>query len=383
MSTSAGRGPLDHVVSLQPYQPGRAIVEIRRLYGVDDVVKLASNENPLGPSPLALAALRESLGELYRYPEGGSPDLRRALALRFRVDAERILLGNGSNEILSLLARIYLAPGRDAVVAQHAFAIYAIATRAAGAEVREVRARAFGHDLDAMAEAIGPTTAMVFIANPNNPTGTLVRRPEWERFLSRVPPDVMVVCDEAYAEFVADESYPDAASSPDAHPGLIVLRTFSKIYGLAGLRVGWGIAPAAVVGLYDRVRDAFNVNLAAEIAAIAALDDDAHVERTRRMVGAGRRFFERAFTALGLPFVESHANFMLLELGDAAEAAEALLRAGIITRPVAGYGLPRHLRVTIGLPEENTRFVQTLAALLGLAGPAVGALAQSVDTGAA
>ncbi len=381
MSGVGSRGALASIASLQPYQPGRAIAEIRRLYGVDDVVKLASNENPLGPSPQALTALRAALGEAHRYPEGGSPELRRALARRHGVAPGRILLGNGSNEILSLLARIYLAPGRNAVVAQYAFAIYAIASRAAGAEVREVPARAYGHDLAAMAEAITADTAMVVIANPNTPTGTMVGRTEWEDFLGRVPRDVIVVCDEAYAEFVTDPTYPDAAARPDAHPGLVVLRTFSKIHGLAGLRVGWGIASVDVVALFDRIRDAFNVNLLGEVAALAALDDHAHVERTRRVVEQGRRFLERALVALGLPFVESAANFLLVEFGEAATVAEALLRAGVITRPVTGYGLPRHLRITVGLPEENTRLVQTLAALLGRSGPAVGSLAQAALVG--
>lgn len=374
--TDPARHVAPYVRALMPYVPGKPASALEREYGLSQVVKLASNENPLGPSPRALAALQKAAAELHRYPDGDATDLRTALGERFAVPSSRILLGNGSNEILTLLGRILLRPGDEAVMSEGAFIVYLLATQSGGATRVAVPAVDYAHDLDAMADAIGPKTRAVFLANPNNPTGTMFGREAWDRFLARVPEDVVVVCDNAYAEYVEDPDYPDAITTPDAHPGLVAVRTFSKIYGLAGLRVGYGVGPTWLVDLVDRMRDPFNVNHLAQAAALAALDDHEHVETCRRTNQAGLTFLERVCRALGVSFVPSRGNFLLVEVGDAPEAYEALLRAGVITRPVAGYGLPRHLRVSVGTPEENSAFAQALAALLGRAGASVASLVQ-------
>lgn len=376
----SGRDPAGkvapHIRAIMPYVPGNPASEIEREYGLDEVIKIASNENPLGPSPRAAAAMQAAVAELNRYPDGDATDLRGALATRFGVTPERVLLGNGSNEILTLLGRILLGPGDEAVMSEGAFIVYLLATQVGGATRVAVPTVEYGHDLDAMAGAITEKTRVVFLANPNNPTGTMFRRAEWERFLSRVPDDVVVVSDNAYAEYVVDPEYPDAMAEVDSHPGLVVVRTFSKIYGLAGLRVGYGVGPAWLVDLVDRVRDPFNVNHLAQVGALAALEDDAHVRACREMNRQGLRFLERVCRALGLAFVPSFGNFLLIEIGDAANAFEALLRTGVITRPVGGYGFPRHLRVSVGTPEENTAFAQAVAALLGRSDAAVSGLVQ-------
>lgn len=377
---SADRDPATRVApyvrALMPYVPGKPVEQIEREYGLDEVIKLASNENPLGPSPRAVAAMQSALAELHRYPDGDATDLRAALATRLGVPPKRLLLGNGSNEILTLLGRILLRPGDEAVMSEGAFIVYLLATQASGATRVAVPTTAYGHDLDAMAGAINEKTRVVFLANPNNPTGTMFRRSDWERFLSRVPDDVVVVSDNAYAEYVIDSDYPDPLTHVDAHPGLVALRTFSKIYGLAGLRIGYGVGPQWLVDLVDRVRDPFNVNHLAQVGALAALDDDAHVRACREMNRRGLSFLERVCRALGLGFVPSHGNFMLIEIGDAKNAFEAFLRAGVITRPVAGYGFPNHLRVSVGTPEENTAFAAAVAALLGRSGAALSGLVQ-------
>lgn len=380
MSRASRDDPARHVApfirDLMPYVPGKSASEIEREYGLQSVVKIASNENPLGPSPRAVAAMQKALLELHRYPDGDATDLRAELGRRFGAAPKRVLLGNGSNEILTLLARVLLGPGDEAVMSEGAFIVYLLATQSSGATRIAVPSRDDGHDLDAMADAITAKTRVVFLANPNNPTGTLFRRPEWERFLGRVPDDVVVVADNAYAEYVVDPEYPDTLTDIDAHPGLVATRTFSKIHGLAGLRIGYGVGPEWLVDLVDRVRDPFNVNQVAQVGALAALDDESHVRTSREVNRQGLRFLERACRALGLPFVTSHGNFLLIEMGDAQNAFEALLRAGVITRPVAGYGYPKHLRVSVGTPDENTAFAQAVAALLGRSDAAIAALAQ-------
>ncbi|MEO2167707.1 MAG: histidinol-phosphate transaminase [bacterium] len=369
----------EHLRSLSPYLPGRAIAEIQREYGLHDVVKLASNENPLGMSPHARAALVAVADEAHRYPEGGSPNLRAALALKHGLPEDRILLGNGSNEILTLLARLLLTPGDEVVVAAHAFAVYTISARAQGARVVTVPAPRFAHEPRAMATAVTERTKIVYLCNPNNPTGTMFGRTEWEAFFAAVPDDVLIVNDNAYAEYVEDPDYPDALAERDRHPGMVVLRTFSKIHGLAGLRVGWGVGPTPLVELYDSLRDPFHLNLAAERAATAALVDDEHVERSRRVNREGREFLMRVARTLGLPALPGAGNFLTIEVGDAVFVAGSLERAGVIVRPLGGYGMPAHIRVSIGLPAENTIFAQTLAALLGISGPGVPLLHQEAS----
>lgn len=349
---------------LQPYPPGKPIEEVEREYGVADTIKLASNENSLGPSPKAVAALREAAAAVHLYPDGGAYYLRRALADRLGVGEDWLLFGNGSNELIDLAVRAFVHVGDEAVVAQHAFVIYSMAVQAQGGRVVEVPARDFGHDLDAMAAAVSPRTRMVFLANPNNPTGTLFRRREWERFLATVPADVIVVMDEAYAEYVEDADYPDVIGALDEQRPVLVLRTFSKVYGLAGLRIGYGVGAPALLGVIDRLRAPFNVNSLAQRAALAALQDDEHLARTRQMNRDGRCQLEAGLAALGLSFVPSSANFILVRVGDVANVYEQLLRRGVIVRPVGVYGLPEHVRVTIGTGAENERFLGALAEVL-------------------
>jgi histidinol-phosphate aminotransferase len=355
----------DWVRRLAAYPPGMPIEELEREYGITGSIKLASNENPFGPSPHALAAIGDALGSLHRYPDGSGFYLRRALAARHGVAADAIILGNGSNDIIELLVRAFLRPGDEAVMAEQAFVIYQMVVQAAGATPRAIPLRRFTHDLDAIAQAITPATRLVFLANPNNPTGTIYLRDEWEDFLDSVPPHVVVVADDAYADYVEDPAYPDSLAYHRRGRLLVTLRTFSKIYGLAGLRVGYGVGPLEVIEVLNKIRQPFNVNSLAQVAAIAALDDSAHVERTRRNNQEGLAFLRAGCERLGRPYVPSWANFLLIDVGEGVRVYEALLRLGVIVRPMDVYGLPKHLRVTVGTPDENQRFIDSLATVLG------------------
>jgi histidinol-phosphate aminotransferase len=357
------------VRTLTPYPPGMPIEELERELGIRDSIKLASNENPLGPSPRALAAVAKALGDLHRYPDGSAFYLKRRLAERLGVPGEELLVGNGSNEIIELVIRTFLRPGDEAVVSDQAFVIYRMVVQAAGGTARIVPLRDFTHDLEAMAEAVTPRTRLVFVANPNNPTGTIVRRAAWEAFLAALPRHVIVVADDAYADYVEDPEYPDSMQARGERvPPVVTLRTFSKLYGLAGLRVGYAVAPAPVVEVMGRIRQPFNVNALALVGALAALDDDEHVRRTLTLNRHGMAFLVDAFARLGLTHVPSAANFVLVRVGQGARVYEALLRQGVIVRPMDVYGFPDHIRVTVGLPEENERFVASLRAVLGTSG---------------
>lgn len=358
---------LPGVQKLSPYVPGKPVDELAREFGLDpaSIVKLASNENPLGASPMALAAIRKELDELTRYPDGNGFALKQRLAQRCGVRPEQVTLGNGSNDVLELVARAWLAPGTNAVFSEFAFAIYPIVTQAVGAQARVTPAREWGHDLDAMLEAIDSQTRVVFIANPNNPTGTWFGPQALAGFLDAVPRNVLVVLDEAYIEYAEGEQLPNGLDYLAAHPNLLVSRTFSKAYGLASLRVGYAISSPAVADVLNRVRQPFNVNSLALAAACAALDDVDYLERSRRLNEAGMRQLEDGLRDLGLSWIESRANFIAVDLGmNAAPVYEGLLREGVIVRPVAGYGMPEHLRVTIGQPHENTRFLEALKRVL-------------------
>jgi histidinol-phosphate aminotransferase len=348
------------LTSLVPYQPGKPVEEVEREYGIRDSIKLASNENPLGPSPRAIEAMRGALGEVHRYPDGGGFYLKQKLGAKLGVGADQIALGNGSNEILELVARTFLRPGEDAVMSEQAFVVYASVVQAAAGIPRAVALRDFAHDLDGIAAAVRKSTRLVFLGNPNNPTGTIYRRAAFERLLERLPKDVVVVADDAYAEYVVDPDYPSTLRYLKPGRLLVTLRTFSKIYGLAGLRIGYGIGPAELVSALERIRQPFNVNALAQVAALAALDDDDHVERSRRENRDGMIFLEREFARLGLSYVPSQANFVLVRVGNGGEVYERLLRRGVIVRPVAGYGFPDHVRVTVGTERENRRFVDAL-----------------------
>jgi histidinol-phosphate aminotransferase len=348
------------LASLVPYQPGKPIEEVEREYGLRGSIKLASNENPLGPSPRAVAALRAAIGDVHRYPDGGGFYLKQRLAEKLGVGADQVALGNGSNEILELLARSFLRPGEDVVMSEQAFVVYASVVQAAAGIPRAVPLRDFTHDLDAMATAVGKSTRLVFLGNPNNPTGTIYRRDAFERFLVRIPRDVIIVADDAYAEYVEDPEYPRTLECHKPDRLLVTLRTFSKIYGLAGLRIGYGVGPAEVIAALERIRQPFNVNSLAQTAALAALDDEEHVERSRRTNREGMRYLEHEFERLGVAHVPSQANFILVRVGDGAAVYEKLLRQGVIVRPMAGYAFPEHVRVTVGTAEENRRFVDAL-----------------------
>lgn len=351
---------LSYVRAISPYQPGKPITELAREMGlpVDSIVKLASNENPLGMSPKARKAVEAAVSGIERYPD--QFDLIKALSGQCGVEMNQVVLGNGSNDVLDLIARVFLAPGRSAVFAQHAFAVYPLATLSAGGELICVPAKNYGHDLDAMRAAIRPDTRIVWIANPNNPTGNFLPYAQVRTFLESVPKDVVVVLDEAYNEYIAPAERQDTAAWIKEFPNLVVTRTFSKIYGLAGLRVGYALASAEVADLMNRVRQPFNVNNLALAAAIAALDDHLFVAESYQLNHRGMEQIVAGLKRLGLEHIPSHGNFVTFRAGDAAAVNQKLLKQGVIVRPIGGYGLPEWLRVTIGTEPENARFLEAL-----------------------
>jgi histidinol-phosphate aminotransferase len=355
---------LPYVRAISPYQPGKPITELAREMGipVERIVKLASNENPLGMSPKARAALTAAIDGLERYPDDF--DLKRAIADNYGLGLDRVVLGNGSNDVLDLIARVFLASGRSSVFSQHAFAVYPLATMSAGGECIAVPARNYGHDLDAMRAAIRPDTRIVWIANPNNPTGTFLPYATVKAFLAAVPDDVIVVLDEAYNEYLPPAERQDTVAWLAEHPNLVITRTFSKIYGLAGLRIGYALAAPAIADLMNRVRQPFNCNNLALAAAIAALGDHAFVAESYALNRRGMEQILAGLKRLGLEHVPAHGNFVTFKAGNEAGAGgtinQRLLRQGVIVRPLAGYGMPQHLRVTIGTEGENARFLEAL-----------------------
>ncbi len=346
------------IASLSPYVPGKPIEELQRELGLSRVIKLASNENALGPSPKALAMLNEGAATLHRYPDGGAFRLREALADRWKVTPDHIILGNGSDEILGLLARTFLAPGDEAVMADHTFVIYTMEVTAAHGKAVTVPLKQWRHDLPAMADAVTPRTRLVFLCNPNNPTGTMVSAGEVDRFLARVPEHVIVVFDEAYVEYVRSSEFPDSMAYVTGGRNAVVLRTFSKIYGLAGLRIGYGVTTPEITNFLNRVRPPFNANSIAQRAALAAMGDDEHVAKSRAVNEAGMEQVVSGLRALGCAPIPSEANFVYIDVGrDGRQVFEALLRQGIIIRHIEG----RMVRVTIGQAEENQAFLTALA----------------------
>ncbi|OWL91350.1 histidinol-phosphate transaminase [Halopseudomonas aestusnigri] len=355
------------VQKLSPYVPGKPVEELAREFGLrpQDIVKLASNENPLGPSPAVREAIAAALPELTRYPDGNGFALKQALAAKSGVNTAGITLGNGSNDILELVARAFVGPEHEVVFSDHAFAVYPIVTQAVGAKAVSVPAKDWGHDLDAMAAAITPSTRVVFIANPNNPTGTWIERDALEAFLDRVPENVIVVLDEAYTEYVETDDVPNGVDYLGRYSNLLVSRTFSKAYGLAALRVGYGLSHPAIADALNRVRQPFNVNSLALAAALAALEDEAYLIESRRINRIGMQQLEEGCAALGLSWIPSRGNFLAIDLGrEAAPVFQGLLREGVIVRPVANYGMSNYLRVTVGLPAENQRFLDALKQVL-------------------
>lgn len=357
----------DYVRAIAPYMAGKPISELAREYGLDEsrIIKLASNENPLGLPDSARAAMLAEAAQLSRYPDSNGFELKAAISRRHAVAPDWITLGNGSNDNLELIAHALLQPGASAVYSQYSFAVYALATQETGARAIVVPARDHGHDLQAMRASIATDTRIVFIANPNNPTGTRIPRAEMAAFIASVPADVVIVLDEAYDEYLEPEEASDSLTRVADHPNLVVCRTFSKAYGLAGLRVGFAVAHPALTDLMNRVRQPFNVNSVALAAAAAVLDDEAYLQRSREMNRAGLQRLQGAFEKMGLEYVPSAGNFVLVRVGDAAAVNESLLHDGIIVRPVANYGLPEWLRISVGLPEENEAFLGAFARALG------------------
>lgn len=344
------------------YQPGRPIEEVARELGLPahDIIKLASNENPLGPSRLALASMRKALAQANLYPDGNAFYLKQKLAAKLGVTPANLILGNGSNEVLEFIGHALISPGTEVVVSQYCFAVYPIVTAQFGGKLTVVPAKSYAHDLDAMLAAITPETRVVFVANPNNPTGTSARREDLARFVSAVPEHVLVALDEAYIEFLEQP----LDFLPEIHagqkPNLLLMRTFSKIYGLAGLRLGYGIGHPDLIAELEKIRQPFNINAIAQAGALAALDDAAHAEKTRRINSRGLQLYARAFRKLGLEFIPSSANFILVRVGDGQRVFSEMQKLGVIVRPMGGYQLPEWIRISVGTSKENQRCLEAL-----------------------
>jgi histidinol-phosphate aminotransferase len=356
----------EYIKAIAPYQGGKPISELAREMGLheQDIVKLASNENPLGISPNADYAIQEAILDIARYPDGNSFALRDAVSTKFNVAPNQIVFGNGSNDILELSARAFLTAGWEAIYSEHAFAVYPLVTKATGAKGVVVPAKNFGHDLSAMLAAVTPKTRIIFVANPNNPTGTLLGKVELLAFLKQVPKALLVVLDEAYDEYLSAENKSEAISWINEFDNLIISRTFSKAYGLAGLRVGFGLCHADIADLMNRVRQPFNVNSIAQAAAVASLSDDDFVERSYALNQAGMAQLTQGFNKLGIEYIPSFANFVSFAVKNAAEVNQKLLQNGVIVRPIANYDMPDYLRVSIGLFSENARFLEVLEQIL-------------------
>ncbi len=348
-----------HIRDLAPYQPGKPMEELERELGLDSSIKLASNENPVGPSPKAVEAVRKGIEEVNRYPDGACFELRAKLATRLGIEEDQLVFGCGADEILELIVKTFLAPGDEVVMPWPSFAMYPIVVKGMGGKVVQVPLRDdFGHDLDAMREAITDRTKVVFVCNPNNPTGGSIGKAEFDAFVEALPDDVVLAVDEAYFEFARRSDFPDSVAWLAKRPATLVLRTFSKYLGLAGLRIGYGIGSAELVGFMERARHPFNVNRLAEAAAVAAMDDEEHIRRTLQVNAEGIDYLTRELGELGIQVEPTDTNFVLAKIG--ANVFDDLLKKGVIVRPMAGFGLPEHVRITVGLPEENERLVKAL-----------------------
>ncbi|MBU4199680.1 MAG: histidinol-phosphate transaminase [Verrucomicrobia bacterium] len=356
------------IMELGMYERGKPLEEVARELGfesADAIIKLASNENALGPSPRAMRAMKRAASQMHRYPDGSAHYLRQALAAKLNVSPDQILPANGSNEIIEFIGHTFLGPGTEMIMADRGFAIYHLVAALCRSRSILVPMKDYTHDLDAMAAAITPQTRVVFIANPNNPTGTMVDGPALDRFMARAPDHLVVCIDEAYIELLPPKLQPDTLRYVREGRKVILLRTFSKTYGLAGLRVGYAVASEEGIGLLNRVRQPFNVNAMALVAAQAALADEAFVRKTRKMVREGLAYFEERLAAWGVPYVPSVVNFMLVDVGEGRTIFQALQKEKVIVRPMNGYGLPRHVRITVGTREENEHCLRGLAKVLG------------------
>ena len=350
---------------LQPYQPGKPVEELERELGLTDIIKLASNENPLGPSESVQKALSAALTEVARYPDGSAFELKKALAVKLAVAEASLTVGNGSNDVLELLARVYLRPGTEVLVSEHSFVVYPLLAISLGADLKVIPAKNFGQDLEATLSAVTDKTRMVFIANPNNPTGTWLTEQTIRSFMDQVSDDIIVVLDEAYFDYVEEDDYPDGIQLFREYPNLVVTRTFSKAYGLAALRIGYSVSHPDMADMMNRVRQPFNVNSLSLVAALEALNDTVYIDKVVELNRDGLLYLESECAALGLGYIPSVGNFLTIDFGrDAMPIYEALLREGVIVRPIGVYGLPNHLRVTVGLKSENERLVLSLKKVL-------------------
>ena len=351
--------PPEYVSAIKPYVPGKPTEELERELGIKGSIKLASNENPLGPSPRALEAIKDATTGLNRYPDGGGYYLKNALADALAVAPDNLILGNGSNELLDIVARTYMQPGDDAVMATPSFVVYALATQSMGCRAIQVPLKDYTHDLTAMLSVVTDKTRIIFIANPNNPTGTINRKQEFDHLMESLPPGILTVMDEAYYEYVSDPEYADSMKWFRKGKDILVLRTFSKVFGLAGLRIGYGIAKAEIIAEMNKLRLPFNTNSIAQVAALKALEDREHVGKSREINETGKTYLYRELERLGLSFVPTEANFIYMPVEDSASLYDQLLQKGVIVRPMG----PKALRVTIGLPEENARFIEALSTI--------------------
>lgn len=349
---------------LAVYEPGKPIEETARELGVDPstIVKLASNENPLGPSPKAIQAMRDALKDAHLYPDGSGFYLRNALAVKLRVTPENLILGNGSNEVIEFLGHAFLNPGDDVITCQYAFIVYKLLATAFGVRTIEIPTPGYQQDLDATLDSVTSKTRVIFIPNPNNPTGTLISQRAIDRFMSRVPDNIIVVFDEAYFEFIDDP--PDTLRFVREGRNVVVLRTFSKIHGLAGLRIGYGVARPEIIEVLHKTRQPFNVNSVAQAGAIAALDDEAHLCETKRVTDEGRVYLQEQFAGIRIPFVPAAANFLMVNVGDGCALFQKLLQRKIIVRPLKGYGLPEWVRISVGTMEENKKLIAALTEVI-------------------
>lgn len=354
--------PPEYVLDIQPYIPGKPIEELEREFGISNSIKLASNENPIGPSPAALKSIK-NVSDINRYPDGAGYYLKKALSQELSVSEDELILGNGSNELLDIAVRTFMKLGDEAVMATPSFVVYAIAVKGVGGKANQIQLnKDYAHDLSAMADAISPKTKMVFIANPNNPTGTINKKDEFERFMKKVDDNILVVVDEAYFEYVTDPDYADSMKYLSSDKNILILRTFSKIYGLAGLRIGYGMAKKEIVNEMNRVREPFNTNTIAQRAALAALKDKEHVNRSRDMNESGKKYLYNELSSMGIKFVPTEANFIYMLMDNSMGVYEKMLKMGVIIRPMG----PSAIRVTIGLPEENKRFIEALKRVFGI-----------------
>ncbi|HXX57712.1 MAG TPA: histidinol-phosphate transaminase [Thermodesulfovibrionales bacterium] len=352
--------PPEYVSAMKPYVPGKPVEELERELGISGSVKLASNENPIGPSPLAVSALSAATKNLNRYPDGSGYYLRNALSEKLSVNPDSIILGNGSNELLDIAARTFMRPGDEAVMAHPSFVVYSMAVQSLGGKAVQVPLKDFTHDLTAMLHAVTEKTRMVFIANPNNPTGTMNKKEEFDRMMEGMPDGILTVVDEAYYEYVSDPDYADSMKWFGKGKDILILRTFSKIYGLAGLRIGYGIAKGYIITEMNKLRPPFNTNSISQVAALHALRDEEHVARSRNMNDEGKRYLYRELERLGLVYVPTEANFIYMPVKGSMDLYERLLRSGVIVRPMG----PDAIRVTIGLPEENRRFIEAFGSVM-------------------